>query len=228
MPDDRRKKQLNKHESGFSFLELIIVVLIISILSVMALMSFKSEKKYLADTQAYQIIDILHEARQRSLTQHETMRVEFNQTRSAVRLIAEGEPGNAGDDKEIKSLKLEDSKLVVVGSTPKNVLTAPSEMSPVPVLNFKKSVYPLSQSETVATLRFLHTGKVLDAGSNSVGDNSAMTGATVYVWMPDYSASNQPLPTGSVIRAITIQGTSGLAKYLKCPVINAKCENWAQ
>lgn len=228
MSDNQRKKQLNNREAGFSFLELIIVMLIISIISVMALMSFRGERKYLADTEAYKTIDILHEARQRSLTQHETMRVEFNQTRNSVRLISEGEPGNAADDKEIRNLKLPDVRTVVVGSMPKNVFAAPTEMSPVPVLVYKKSVYPLSQSEMVATLRFLHTGKVLNAGSNAVGDNSTMTGATIYVWMPDYSTANQPLATGSVIRAITVQGTSGLAKYLKCPVENAKCERWLQ
>lgn len=227
MPDNRRTPKFN-NEGGFSFLELLIVMLIITILSVMALMSFRGEKKYAADTEAYKIIDIIHEARQRSLTQHETMRVEFNQTQNIVRLIEENEPGNAADDKEIKSLKLPDVRNVVVGSTPKNVSVAPTEMSPIPVLTFKKSVYPLSQSDTVATLRFVHTGKVLDAGSNAVGDNSAMTGATVYVWMPDYSATNQPLTTGTVIRAITVQGTSGLSRYVKCPVVNNNCQNWAQ
>lgn len=226
MSNNRRTKKYN--QGGFSFLELIIVMLVISIISVFSLMSLKGEKKYAADTEAYKIIDIIHEARQRSLTQHEAIRVEFNQTRNSVRLIEENEPGDAADDKEIKSLKLTDVRNVVVGAAPKNVSAAPTEMSPVPVLTFKRSVHPLSQGDTVATLRFLHTGKVLDAGSNAVGTNAAMTGATVYVWMPDYSASNQPLATGNIIRAITVQGTSGLSKYLKCPVVNGKCEKWAQ
>lgn len=227
MPINRRIQKLH-NEGGFSFLELIIVMLIISIMSVFALMSFKSEKKYAADTEAYKIIDILHEARQRSLTQHETMRVEFNRTRNSVRLIEENEPGTTADDKEIKTLKLPDVQNVVVGSIPKNVSTEPSEMSPVKILTFIKSVYPLSQGDTAATLRFTHTGKVLNAGSNAVGENSAITGAIIYVWMPDYSPSNQPLATGSIIRAITVQGTSGLSRYLKCSVANGKCENWVQ
>lgn len=227
MPSNRRIRKLN-NESGFSFLELIIVMLIISIVSVFALMSLKGEKKFAADTEAYKIIDIIHEARQRSLTQHETMRVEFNQTQNSVRLIEENEPGTAADDKEIKTLKLPDVRNVVVGAAPKNISTAPTEISPVKVLSYQASIYPLSQGNTTATLRFTHTGKVLNAGSNAVGDNSAMTGATIYVWMPDYSASNQPLSSGSVIRAITVQGTSGLSRYLKCPVASGKCEKWAQ
>lgn len=222
MPINRRTQNLH-NEGGFSFLELIIVMLIISIMSVFALMSLKSEKKYAADTEAYKIIDILHEARQRSLTQHETMRVEFNQTRKSVRLIEENEPGTAADDKELKTLKLPDVNNVVVGPVPKNV-SSPTDKT-MPVLNFITSVYPLSQNDKTATLRFTHTGKVLNAGSNAVGDNSAITGATIYVWMPDYSAANQPLATGSIIRAITVQGTSGLSKYLRCSGTSGKCED---
>lgn len=224
----QKKQNKINNQRGFSFLELIIVMLIISILSVLALMSFKGEKKYLADTEAYQMIDILHEARQRSLTQHETMRVEINQTRNTMRLISEGEPGNAGDDKEIKSVKLQDPKYVMVGAAPKNISGAPTEMSPIPVLAFKKSVHPLSNADMVATLRFVRTGKVLNAGSNAIGDNSTVTGATIYVWMPDEAASGQPPATGNVIRAITVQGTSGISRYLKCPLVGTKCENWMQ
>jgi prepilin-type N-terminal cleavage/methylation domain-containing protein len=215
-------------EKGFSLIELMIVLLIISILSVMAVISFRAEKKYYADTQAFQIIDILHEARQRSITQHETMRVEFNQTRNVVRLFSENEPGDASDDKEIKTFKLMDTATVAVGTEPKNISKKPSEIAPTPVLSFKKSVYPLSLSDSVITLRFVPKGKVLDAGSNSIGNNAAMTGATIYVWMPDYSSSGQPQETGSIIRAVTVQGTSGLTKYWKCQLVKGNCENWVQ
>lgn len=230
MPESYQKNHIKRleNESGFSFLELIIVVLLISILSVFTLLSFKAEKKYLADTQASQIIDVLHEARQRSLTQQETMRVEINQTRKTVRLIAEGEPGSASDDKELKSVPLQDTKYVVVGAMPTNVSKTPEEMSPTPALKFKKSVYPLSNGDSVATLRFVRTGKVLDAGSNAIGDNSTLTGATIYVWMPDYSSAGQPLTSGVIIRAITVQGTSGASKYLKCTLTGNKCLNWIQ
>lgn len=222
----QEKTRIIRKEQGFSLIELIIVVLIISILSVLTIISFRAEKKYLADNEAYQIMDIFHEARQRSLTQHETMRVEINQSRNTVRLISENEPGTAADDKEIRILKLQEPAYVVVGDVPKNANKLASEMSPTPTLSFKKSVYPLSAGDTVATLRFVRTGKVLDAGSNAVGDNSVTVGATIYIWMPDYSKSGAPLPTGNVIRAITIQGTSGISKYWKCPVVNSACANW--
>lgn len=227
MPGQFQEQRKNT-ELGFSFIELIIVVLIISIISILALLSFKAEKKYSADIQAYQIYDVLQEARQRSLTQRETMRVEINRTRNVIRLISENEPGDASDDQEIKSVKLEDASNLVVAAAPQNITSSPVEMSPTPVLSFRTSVHPLSLSETVATLRFVKTGRVLDAGSNSIGDNSSMTGATIYIWSPDYSASDQPLPTGSIIRAITVEGTSGMCRYWKCPIVNGTCEKWIQ
>ena len=222
-----KKIIVSKNEQGFSLIELMIVMLIICIMSVITILSFKGEKKYLADSEAYKILDLLNEARQRSLTQHETMRIEFNQTRNIAQLITENAPGNAADDQVIKTLSLEEVSYVVVGVTPKNVDTAPSEMSPTPVLNFKISNHPLSLNDTVATLRFVTNGTVLDAGSNNIGKNASLTGATIYIWTPDYS-NNNPLDTGNIIRAITVQGTSGLSRYLKCPLVNSRCSNWIQ
>lgn len=224
--DQQNKRK--KKENGFSIIELIIVLLIVSILSILAVLSVKSEKKYLADTQAFKINDILHEARQRALTQRETMRVEINKTRNNVRLITENEPGNADDDQEVRSIKLEAPADIVIGDPPQNVSGAPSEMSPTPTITFKVSTHPLSITDTVATLRFTTTGKVLDAGSNSIGTNSAMTGATIYVWSPEYSNAGQPLVSGNVIRAITVQGASGITGYWKCPVANSNCGNWTR
>lgn len=220
-------KKLN-NENGFSLIELIIVMLIISILSVMALLSFKAEKLYLADSQARQIIDLFQEARQRSLTQHETMRVEINKTRKSISLISENEPGNADDDKVIRTITLEDEKYVVVGNAPNNVINAPADVSPIPVLSFKTSVYPLSQNDMVATLRFVRNGKVLNAGSNAIGSNAAVTGATIYIWMPQYGDNGQPLSLGTVIRAVTVSGSSGMSNFLKCPLIDGICEEWTK
>ena len=215
-------------ENGYSIIELVIVMLIVSILSVMALLSFKSEKQYLADTSARQIIDLFQEARQRSLTQRETMRVEINQTRKIARLISENEPGNSDDDEELRQIQLEDERYVMIGAAPSNISKQPTEISPVPVLNFKTSVYPLSQSDTVATLRFVRNGKVLDAGSNAIGDNSVITGATIYIWMPNLDDNDKPLSTGGVIRAITVIGNSGMSSFLKCPVVEGVCQEWAK
>jgi Tfp pilus assembly protein FimT len=224
-PQKRRK---SSNEQGASFIELLIVLLIASILTVITIMSFKSEKKFAADDEAYLIVDILQEARQRAITQHETLRVEINKTRNAVRLINENNAGDAGDDVEIKTLALEDAKYVVVDTSPQNISTYPTESSPVPKIVFKTSVHPSSLNDSVATLRFLKNGNVVDAGSNAIGDNAVITGATIYLWMPNYSAANLPLNTGNVIRAITVLGNAGSSKYWKCPVVNSQCSNWIQ
>lgn len=215
-------------EQGFSFLELIIVLLIISILSVLSILSFRAEKKFLADTEAYLIMDTINEARQRALTQHEIMRVEINKTKNTISLINENTAGTASDDRVIRTLALESTNYVVYASAPTNAPNTPTEPSPVPALVFKTSTHPLSLSDQVATLRFLQNGNVVDGGSNATGSNSVITGATIFVWMPNYSESNQPLTTGNVIRAITVLGTTGSTKYWKCPGGSSQCTTWSQ
>lgn len=215
-------------EQGFSIIELIIVLLIVSILSVLTLMAFKGEKKFLADSEAYLILDILSEARQRALTQHETVRVEINKTRNVIRLIAENSAGVATDDQELRVLRLEHPDYVVFDRAPTNIEESPVDASPVPAITFKTSVHPTSLSDQVVTLRFLRNGNVVDAGSNAVGNNAAITGATIFVWMPDYSESGAPLQTGNVIRAITVLGSTGSTKYWRCAVIEGQCTDWKQ
>jgi prepilin-type N-terminal cleavage/methylation domain-containing protein len=222
------KQKCKRDEKGFSLVELIIVLLIFSILTVLTLMSLKGDDKFLADSEAYLIMDFLGEARQRALTQHETLRVEINKTTNKIRLIAENSAGDAADDKEIKWMSLEHSNYVVYEKAPTNIASAPVDSAPTPALTFKTSVHPTSTGDQVATLRFLQNGNVVDAGSNSTGSNAALTGATIYVWMPEYSASGAPLQTGSVIRAVTILSSTGSTKYWKCGVTEGQCTEWTQ
>ena len=215
-------------EQGFSLVELIIVMLVISILSVLTLMAFKGDKKFLADSEAYSILDILNEAKQRAITQHETLRVEINKTRNTIRLITENAAGDATDDQIVRTLILEHPNYVAFEISPTNIASSPVDSAPVPAITFRASVHPSSLNDQVATLRFLRNGNVLDAGSNSIGNNAAMTGATIFVWMPDYSSSGAALQTGNVIRAITVLGSTGSTKYWKCEVVASQCTNWKQ
>lgn len=223
----KKNEDFLRQENGFSIVELTIVLLIISILTILSVVSFRPEEKFLTDSQAYKINDILHEARQRSLTQRETMRVEINRTKNEIRLITENEAGNASDDQILKTASLENPADIIVGAAPQNISKFPVEMSPTPTVSFKVSTHPLSLGDTVATLRFTKIGKVLDAGTDAVGNNSVMIGATFYIWMPDLDSANQPLPTGDIIRAITVQGTSGMTNYWKCPLDDSgACSEW--
>ena len=215
-----------KLEQGFSIIELLIVVLMISILSVLTLLSFKAERLFLADSQAYLILDVLKEAKQRAITQHETIRVEFNRNKNTVRLITENAAGDASDDQVIRTVTLENPNNVNISINPSNIAGSPVDASPVPLIDFKPSVYPTSASEQVATMRFIRNGNVLDAGTNAIGTNATMTGVTIPVWMPNYSDSGAPLASGSVIRAITVSGSTGNARFWRCPVIDNECTQW--
>jgi prepilin-type N-terminal cleavage/methylation domain-containing protein len=227
--DYQLKKGQNKiHQDGFSLIELIIVLLVIGILSVLTLMAFKGEKMFLADAQAYQILDILKEAKQRALTQHETMRVEINKTTNTVRLISENAAGNAADDQVIRTLTLQHPNSVVIDQAPTNMTGSPADSSPVPALAFTTSVHPLSPSQQVATLRFLRNGNVVNAGLNAVGNSATITGATIFVWMPDYTDAGTPLPRATILRAVTLLGTTGSTKYWRCEVAEGECTDWKQ
>jgi prepilin-type N-terminal cleavage/methylation domain-containing protein len=172
-----RVKSLARHEEGFSLIELIIVMLVISILAVLSMMSFKSEKKHAVDREALIVMDLLNEAKQRALTQHETMRIELNKTKNTITLITENTAGNAGDDQIIKSLPLQHQNYITFEKAPTNTSNTPVDSAPVPAVTFSASTHPLSLSDQVATLRFTQTGTVFNAGSNSVGTNATSTGA---------------------------------------------------
>jgi prepilin-type N-terminal cleavage/methylation domain-containing protein len=211
--------------AGFSLIELMIVLVIIAIVSSFAVMSFTAEKLYDAEKQALGIIDLLHEARQRSLSQRNTMRVEINQTKNSIRLIDEKGPNDASDDVELKSVPYRNGG-VFIGTLPSNMTDNPAELSPVPPIAFAVSNHPLSSNDTVATMRFLRGGTVHNAGTNGAGAGSIATGATIYVWSkyPNDASSNPT--TGQVFRAITLLGTTGSSRLWKCAMTDGNCSEW--
>lgn len=214
-----------KSAGGFSLVELMVVLVIIALLSAFAMMSFGSEKLYDADKQTLAIIDLLHEARQRSLSQRNTMRVEINVTRNSIRLIDENRPNDSSDDVEIKSAVYRNNG-VFIGTLPSNMTDNPTELSPVPPIAFTTSNHPLSASDSVATMRFLRNGTVHNAGSNAVGTGSIATGATIYVWSK-FPEDNSATPTtGQIFRAITVVGTTGSSRLWKCSMTSGDCSDW--
>ncbi len=224
---DREKLQTEiNNEKGFSIIELLIVVLIIAILTVSSVIVFGSKNLFHADHQAYLLMDAFKEARQRAITQQETLRVEVSKTKREIRIINENNAGDASDDVLIKRYLLADPKDLTFDISPTNIVNTPQEPTPVPPADFKASVHPLSQNENVATLRFLQNGNVTNAGSNAIGDNSVVTGATFYFFTPVIDEDGTITNEGLVIRAITILGSSGNSGYWKCPVDNNQCSVW--
>lgn len=183
----------------------IVIGLILATVSIFYLGGHKN--LYKAEDQALQLIDVLQDAKQFALNQRQTMRVEINATQNAILLIDENGAGDS-DDKLVKQVPLINSNDVKVGLRPANISAEPTEPSPVPQPTFAPSSHPLSQANSVAVLRFTSTGMVLNAGTNSVGSGSTMTGMTIYVWRP-----KKTTPTESdLTRAITVLGASGTVR----------------
>lgn len=219
-----KKSKINP-AAGFSIVELLIVVILVGILSSIAFMSLSTGKLYEAERQALEITDVLQEARQRAISQRNTVRVEINQTKNAIRLIDEVKPGAAADDVVIKSVPYMNNG-VYIGTAPANMSNGgPTETSPVVPVTFSTSTHPLSIGDQVSIIRF-RKGTAQNAGSDAIGTNSIPTGATVYVWSK-YADDNSPNPTvAQVIRAVTVLGSTGSSKLWKCSFTGNQCAAW--
>ncbi len=219
-------KRNQRHERGFSLLELIVVMGIVIVLSLIALLSVSTARLFKADAQASALTDILQEARQGALSRRRTMRVEINATDKVIRLLNEASAGNASDDVVVKTINFL-GKGVFIGTKPTNLSGSPSEASPTPDITFSTSVHPLSSGDSVATLRFLRNGRVTDAGTDAIGTGSIPTGATIFIWSKHTSDTSANPTIGQVFRSITVLGSSGLIRMWKCPNVDGQCSTWS-
>lgn len=210
-------------QKGFSLIELMVVLVIISIAAGVSLFYFSAHKKlYLPDEQALKLVDMLQEARQRSLTQRRAMRVEIDVTENTARLINENSSSTASDDVLINQMTLSSPGDISVDSKPVNITASPDENSSLPTAQFKPSVYPKSVAHRVCTFRFLPSGLVTDAGTNEVAANAAVNGATLYIWSPQKSATNE----ADIARALTISGTSGMIRMWEYKQSETDANKW--
>lgn len=195
-----------KDQRGFSLIEILVALTLVSMVGVSASYYFANHKKlFKADDQTLQIMDILQEARQRALTQKETMRVEIDLVENHVRLIDENGVASADDDQVLKTSPIYFPNEVRTDIRPLNIAYAPPEPLPVPPVAFSPSVYPSSATHHAATLRFLSNGTVANAGNNAVGSGAIVTGASIYVWQPSANNPNE----SSQARSITVIGSTG-------------------
>ncbi len=99
--------EVSKIQNGFSLVEILIVLTLIVLVGVSATYYLSGHQKlYKPDDQTLLIADILQEARQRSLTQRETLRVEIDLTENQIRLIDENSVTTSDDDEVLKTLSL--------------------------------------------------------------------------------------------------------------------------
>ncbi len=195
--------------SGFSLIEMLVVLVLIGIFVAMAIFYASAhEKLYKPDDESLKIADVLQEARQRSLTQREIMRVEVNLTDNVVTLYDENEPTTVDDDLRIRQITLSPQAEVVTSERPANIGVNPPEMLPVPTALFAPSIYPQSLADSVLTMRFLSNGSVVNAGNTTTGGGAVPTGVTLHAWAP----SKVDPANSDIARAITIVGSTGLIK----------------
>ncbi len=191
---------------GFSIVELLIVLTVMTILTGISLFFLSGHQRlFRPDEETLKMIDIFQEARQRSLTQRETIRVEIDLTDSMIRLIDENQPNTPSDDRVIRSSVLLPQSDVKLNSRPPDISTNPVEIMPVPIAQFKPSIYPPSLSHNVCTLRFLRNGTVVNEGTDSIGSGAISSGLTIFIWSPKKDNANE----SEIARAITVIGATG-------------------
>lgn len=208
-------------QKGFSIAELLITMTILAVVSAVAIFSLSAPQKFAVDDQARRLVDMLDEARQKSLNQKTTFRVEINKTKSQITLIDENKSDTADDDAIVRSQPF--SRQVVVAAKPNNVTTGPATTSPIPVPAYATSTYPLSSGNEKITFRFKTNGEVVTAGTDHIGTGSLPNGATIYIHSTTPSTANPEL-----IRAVTVLGTSGDTSIYRCKFVLGVCGNWSR
>lgn len=217
------KKKPQNLEAGFSLVEILIVLVIVTIMmSVTGYYFFSHQKLYKPDDQTLKIIDILQEARQRSLTQRETVRVEIDLTDSIVKLIDENTPTTATDDREIRRMTLLTPSEVKMAQRPDDITYNPPETLPAPTAVFTASVYPASSSHNVCTIRFQTNGTVTNAGTTAIGGGSTVTGYSLHIWSPKKTNPNE----ADIARSITIVGSTGSIRMWEFDRTSTASNKW--
>ena len=198
--------ELTLNRKGFTLVEILVVLTLIIFVGATASFYLSNHKKlYKTDDQTLLIADILQEARQRSLTQRETMRVEIDLTDNEVRLIDENSVSTADDDELLKTLAVNFPNEVRMDDRAGNISYNPPEPMPIPSAVYIPSVYPTSSTHQVCTLRFQSNGTVTNSGNNETGGGAIVGGVTLHIWQP----SSENPDEFSIARALTVIGSTG-------------------
>jgi prepilin-type N-terminal cleavage/methylation domain-containing protein len=210
--------------SGFSVIELLVVISIVAIMAGMAIFYANAHRKlYQPDEEALQLSDMLQEGRQRALTERRTMRVEINLTKLTAKLYDENRDATvATDDVLLKTITLYPSSNVRVDTRPSQIGYNPPETMAVPNALYKPSVYPPSIGENVCTVRFRSDGMAVDAGTNAIGSGAVPTGLTLHVWSPNRNNTSQ----SDIARSLTILGATGVIRLWEFDPNSTATNKW--
>jgi type II secretory pathway pseudopilin PulG len=181
-------------QSGFSLLEVLVVVGIVIILTAMAVFSLTSSKRsYAPDEEAAQAVSFFREAYHRALSQRQTMRVSVDLDKHIIRLMDEGRlPG--GDEVEIIRGVISHRVSIEQPSIDGAALNPPPAPYNYAAANFKNKVW---------AIRFRSDGSVVDSDGNPLS-------ATLF-----FIPTNLDDHSKGLIRAVTLYGPTGAARLWK-------------
>ncbi len=196
-------------KSGFSMVELVIVLVLIAVLSAMSLpyiVNYKSA--YKSEDQAIKVMDLMREASQLALNRRRTIRFEIDLTDNAMLLIDEF---NSDPDKLIKKIPLEQPRDIRIDVIPVGI-TKPNPPNYANIAFAADSLGHLAGTTTVTghsvwVARFRSDGSV-------VSSTDVPITANIYSWPPISPGSTTPRNKNEV-RAITLFGGSGAVRYWK-------------
>jgi prepilin-type N-terminal cleavage/methylation domain-containing protein len=196
-------------ERGFSVVEVMIVLGVIALLTVAAVLSFSSGRRsYRPEDAAFQFVNLMRLAQQRSLAERQSMRLVINRNTGRATLIDENTiagGGNnegdniQGDDTLVKSETLFDTAEVS--------LNQPADLG-LPPAPYDYAFAAFNNG--VWTAHFESDGSV----TALVGANRVPVSATFFFWTPNPQATDKPaIDTG--VRAVTLFGASASVRYWK-------------
>lgn len=195
--------------SGFSALELLVVVAIIGILSAISLpYIFNYKRLYKSEDQTLKVIDLMRETAQSAVSKRRTMRFEIDLTDNAALIIDEN---GAAADSLLKKIPLEMTKDLRIDVIPATVLK-PNPPNYTDITFATDTLGHLVGSTNVTghnvwAARFKSDASVVNAADTPISVN-------IYCWPPISVGSTTARNKGEV-RAITMFGGSGAIRYWK-------------
>lgn len=204
--------KLNASASGFSLVEIFVVLGVMAILAVVAApYLYNYNKLYKSEDQAIKMMDLIREANQLAINRRRTMRLEIDLTDNALLIIDEASaPGTL-----VKKIPLERTAEVRVDVLPAGV-TKPNPPNYTDITFATDTTGHIENGATVTghnvwACRFRSDGSVVNM---AVPASAAPISANIYVWPPVTYGSTTPRNLKEV-RAITLFGGSGAVRYWK-------------
>ncbi|MFN0141159.1 MAG: Tfp pilus assembly protein FimT/FimU [Pyrinomonadaceae bacterium] len=197
--------------SGFSLVEIFVVLVVMAILMVISVPYFYNYTKlYKSEDQSLKMMDLMREAGQLAITRRRTMRFEIDLTQNAMLIIDEN---GAGPDTRIKTIPLETTREVRVDIMPTGVARPnppdyPNAVFAVDTLGHQFNGSTVT-GNTVWACRFQSDGTTVNSAVTPVPIN-----ATIFVWPPTTYGATTPRRLTEV-RAITMFGGTGAVRYWK-------------